>query len=164
MNNKILALIAMSLLTCSSCSKEPRQIYSQIPNITSQTLDGQNWTLAEQKDKVILVEFWATWCHYCKKITPELKQIESQFGQRDDFLLLGVAVDKQSQTVKNYCQLNDITWMQIHEPPDTFDSLTRTFNVKYLPSMWLVHKDGSVEKFNRKPQQIERALARKNIL
>jgi cytochrome c biogenesis protein CcmG/thiol:disulfide interchange protein DsbE len=58
------------------------------------TLDGQHWSLEEQKGSVVLLNFWATWCGPCRMETPELVTLAQTYGPRG-FRVAGITMDEQ---------------------------------------------------------------------
>ncbi|HVB32825.1 MAG TPA: TlpA disulfide reductase family protein [Patescibacteria group bacterium] len=68
------------------------------PSVSFQNLDGQTVNLAEYRGKVVLVNFWATWCEPCKAEIPELIQFQKEYGNKG-FTVLGVAMDQEGKSV-----------------------------------------------------------------
>jgi thiol-disulfide isomerase/thioredoxin len=68
------------------------------PDLTLKDLDGNNVSLAEYKGKVVLVNFWATWCEPCRGEIPELIELQHKYGPRG-FVLLGIALDEEGKSV-----------------------------------------------------------------
>lgn len=125
-------------------------------SVVTQTIDGKPWSLADHRGKVVLLTFWSSYVG-----APEVhKKIHEEFGARDDFLMVGVALDPDPNKVKAYCQREGIEWVQLHEQgrplknengmilrePD--NSLARAFGVEW-DQIWLVWKDGSMNRLDR---------------
>jgi thiol-disulfide isomerase/thioredoxin len=68
------------------------------PDLTLKDLDGKDVSLAQYKGKVVLVNFWATWCEPCKVEIPELIEIQQKYGAKG-FTVLGVAMDDEGRSV-----------------------------------------------------------------
>ena len=66
--------------------------------VVIKTLDGKDVTVAEYKGKVVLVNFWATWCEPCKIEIPELIQLQQKYESKG-FTILGVAMDDEGKSV-----------------------------------------------------------------
>ena len=125
-------------------------------SVVTQTIDGQPWSLADHRGKVVLLTFWSSYVG-----APDVhKKIHEEFGGRDDFLMVGVALDPDPDKVKAYCNRESIEWVQLHEQgrpwknengmilrePD--NSLARAFGVEW-DQIWLVWKDGSMNRLDR---------------
>jgi len=68
------------------------------PELTLKDLDDKNVSLADYKGKVVLVNFWATWCEPCRGEIPELIELQRKYGPRG-FVLLGIALDEEGKSV-----------------------------------------------------------------
>jgi len=69
-----------------------------MPELTLKDLDGNNVSLSEYKGKVILVNFWATWCDPCRVEIPWLIEMQQKYGPRG-FVILGIALDEEGKSV-----------------------------------------------------------------
>lgn len=74
-------------------------------------------TLEQYRGKIVLVDFWATWCPACTKLTPDIKAIEKQYG--DNLAIIGISLDTEKQSLLDYCTKNDLKF------PQYFDGLGR---------------------------------------
>jgi thiol-disulfide isomerase/thioredoxin len=81
----------------ADASDKPKADLSE-PDLTLKDLDDKNVSLAELKGKVVLVNFWATWCEPCRGEIPELIQLQHTYGPRG-FVLLGIALDEEGKSV-----------------------------------------------------------------
>src|SRR6202790_5106515 len=68
------------------------------PDVTLMDLDGKNLSLAQYKGKVVLVNFWATWCDPCRVEIPWLIEMQQKYGSKG-FTVLGVAMDEEGKSV-----------------------------------------------------------------
>jgi thiol-disulfide isomerase/thioredoxin len=68
------------------------------PELTLKDLDDKNVSLSEYKGKVVLVNFWATWCEPCRGEIPELIELQHKYGPKG-FVLLGIALDEEGKSV-----------------------------------------------------------------
>lgn len=68
------------------------------PDVTLKDLDGKEVSLASMKGKVVLVNFWATWCEPCRSEIPELIEMQQKYGAKG-FTVLGVAMDDEGRSV-----------------------------------------------------------------
>lgn len=66
------------------------------PDVSFQTLDGKTVQLADYRGKVVLVNFWATWCEPCRGEIPELIELQRRYGPKG-FVVLGVAMDSEGR-------------------------------------------------------------------
>jgi cytochrome c biogenesis protein CcmG/thiol:disulfide interchange protein DsbE len=68
------------------------------PDLTLKDLDGRDVSLAQYKGKVVLVNFWATWCDPCRGEIPELIELQQKYSARG-FTVLGLAMDDEGRSV-----------------------------------------------------------------
>ena len=68
------------------------------PELTLKDLDGKNISLSDYKGKVVLVNFWATWCEPCRVEIPWLIEMQQKYGPKG-FVLLGIALDEEGKSV-----------------------------------------------------------------
>jgi thiol-disulfide isomerase/thioredoxin len=97
-----------------------------------------NASLDEYKGKVVLLDFWATWCGVCREALPKVKQLQSVYGG-EDFVVVSVSEDENPQTWKSYVASHGMTWAQKF---DGDSSLMNKFQVSALPTYVLLGKDG----------------------
>ena len=76
----------------------PAAAGSPEPDVMLKTMDDKNVTLADYKGKVVLVNFWATWCEPCLGEIPDLIQLQRKYNSRG-FTILGVAMDEEGKSV-----------------------------------------------------------------
>src|SRR5262244_461393 len=94
-----LSLIAAIALTGVGCKrKASADGKAGATEVTIKTLDGKDVTVAQYKGKVVLVNFWATWCEPCKIEIPELIQLQQKYADKG-FTILGVAMDDEGKSV-----------------------------------------------------------------
>src|SRR5256885_11228358 len=87
----VLALIGVGCKHKTSANGGPTQVVIK-------SLDGKDVTVAQYKGKVVLVNFWATWCEPCKIEIPELIQLQAKYEPKG-FTILGVAMDDEGKSV-----------------------------------------------------------------
>lgn len=110
------------------------------PDFTVGTLAGGKLSLKDLAGKVVLIDFWATWCGPCRLALPELKTLHDQMkGQ--PFEILSVSADRELAPLQEFVAKNDMTW------PQTWDSrgeLARAFSIPSYPSYYLLDSEGAV--------------------
>ena len=110
------------------------------PDFSFTTYDGEYLSLEDLRGKVVLVDFWATWCPPCVKATPGLKRIQDKLkGQ--PFVLLGISADRNRSEWQSFIVGNSLTW---HHYLDERGNLARAFNIEVFPSYLLLDHDGIV--------------------
>lgn len=112
------------------------------PDLTMTTLDGETINLADQTGKVILVNFWATWCAPCRKEIPDLIDLYDQY-RSDGLVIVGVAMDEEGpDVVKPFVEEQSINYPIVIDTSKTVES---QFDAMYgLPTTYVVNPDGKI--------------------
>ena len=116
--------------------------------VITQTIDGQPWSLADNRGKVILINFWDRRSN--KGLETWLKGIYERFKDRGDFVMVGVSLRKDTESTREMCQKRGITWLQLHEPGKKLkNSLARAFGIdSTYGEGWLVWKNGTIDRLH----------------
>lgn len=128
------------VLLFSHCAKKPKDSGAS-PDFTLKTLEGQEITLSGLKGKVVLLDFWATWCGPCKESIPHLIQLYKSYKDRG-FELIGMSTDKAGdvEMVRRFAKSLDIPYPIILTP----DEVARSYKVTGLPTTVLIDKKGKI--------------------
>lgn len=105
------------------------------------SLDGKTYRLSDFKGKVVLLNFWATWCTYCVKENPSLDRLYREFKD-SGFIVLGISVDRLSATVENYLKDNPLTYPVLMDSKG--EVFVRTYTVIGIPVTYLINKEGYI--------------------
>jgi thioredoxin-like negative regulator of GroEL len=108
------------------------------PEFRTVLADGQDISLEGLKGKVVLLDFWATWCGPCRDALPELKALIRKYGEKN-FVLLSVSVDEDDAAWRRFLQKNAMTWPQCRD-----QALTRLFGVSAFPTYIVLDAEGVV--------------------
>ena len=136
------------------------------PVVAGQDVDGQPVSLAELKGKVVLVDFWATWCPPCVDAIPALNLLAEKYGPRG-FVILGINVDAMHedmkddkaalQTVRRFLIKHRIGWPNLLDSTNA-DDFVAAYHVEQIPANFLVGRDGKVVACHQNGEKLERAV------
>ncbi len=136
----IFGLCISSLFLLPHCGKEKKTSSALAPDFTLKTLDGPEIALSQLKGKVVLLDFWATWCGPCRESTPHLIQLYKTHRE-NGFELIGMSVDKgDEKVVRNFVQSMDIPYPIVIAP----EELVRNYRVTGIPTTFLIDKEGKI--------------------
>lgn len=112
------------------------------PELRVTTLDGATFDLAEQRGKVVLLSFWATWCPPCRQELPALRdQVHARWGDRDDFELVSVSREEDPETVTRFLAQADYRWTFAVDPDR---SNYARYAEAHIPRTYVVGRDGRI--------------------
>ena len=115
------------------------------PAFSVTTIDGKRVSMDELRDKVVLIDFWATWCGPCREALPHVRRIAKQF-EGQPLVVLSVSLDKDAdeQKWKDFVAHNDMTWLQYRD--GGFDGrIAQMFNVHAIPHTFTIDSDGVLQ-------------------
>lgn len=101
--------------------------------------------LSDYKGKVILLNFWATWCPPCRRELPDLSAIASEFKGKN-FELIGVSVDQNPAALANFLRSNTLSYTVLHEDGGLLDKYMDVVggNQNVIPQTFIIDKNGKV--------------------
>jgi peroxiredoxin len=115
------------------------------PDFTLKSLTGPNLRLKEQRGKVVLLNFWATWCGPCREEMPQLNKLYDKY-RASGFNLLGINVDEDS---RNAAGIADKLGLKFPVLLDADKQVSKLYELSAMPSTVLVDRDGRVRYLNR---------------
>jgi peroxiredoxin len=115
------------------------------PDFTLRTMGGPNLRLQEQRGRVVLVNFWATWCAPCRKEMPHLNRLYEKY-RASGFVLLGVNVDEDA---RNATELATKLGLKFPVLLDTDKKTSRLYDLSAMPATVLIDRDGRVRYVHR---------------
>ena len=118
---------------------------SAAPDFTLRTLGGPNLRLAEQRGRVVMINFWATWCGPCRQEMPQLSKLYDKY-RAAGFVLLGVNVDDD---VRNATAVATKLGVSFPVLLDTDKTVSKLYELATMPSTVLVDRDGQVRYLHR---------------
>jgi thiol-disulfide isomerase/thioredoxin len=117
-----------------------RAIYDFAPDFSMVTSDGEYITSDELRGKVILLDFWGTWCPPCRNALPDLKRLAKKYSDKE-FRLVSIDVNDPEERWMEFLEENKMEWTQVR---DDKSSLKRTFQVSAFPTYILIDHDGII--------------------
>lgn len=113
------------------------EIGKKLPDFTLDTLEGDRVSLRDYEGKIVLLNFWATWCVYCDEEMPDLQRLSKE---NDDLTVLGVNVEEPEDLVQDYI---DDGGYDFEILLDKKGELAMEYLVSGLPASYFIDEDGS---------------------
>jgi thiol-disulfide isomerase/thioredoxin len=136
--------LCCALLLAALCVAEPQQSHRQrpkepAPRFTATTTAGEKFSNDSVKGKVVLLEFWTTWCHYCAEEQPLVEKLSHEFAGKG-LIVLTINVGESKKTVKKYLELHPRT-TKIVLTEDT--NLAAMYAATVYPIYVVIDRDGN---------------------
>jgi thiol-disulfide isomerase/thioredoxin len=107
------------------------------------SVDGKPVDLAAMRGKVVLIDFWATWCPPCRKEIPDVVAAYTKYHDKG-FSVVGISLDSSRENLLSFIKEHGMVWPQDFEGGSEGNSIAERFGIQQIPAMWLVGKDGKV--------------------
>lgn len=134
----IVAVAALGLLGCSGPS--PETAPQVAANFTLPRVDGGSVNLADHSGKVVLLDFWATWCPPCRAAMPHLVKLQEEY-RADGLVVLGMNMDKNPEDLDQFLAIHTVNYPMLQ-----VDDATRGAygGVASIPQTFLIDRSGMV--------------------
>lgn len=119
-------------------SPEMHFVPRPMPEFSISDKSGKAWNAESMKDKLILIDYWATWCGPCKAMFPMLDKVYGEF-KGEKFEMLSVSVDKNAETLDKFLKNRHFPNPVLHDTTQTFAK----WGVKFIPATFLI-KNGQI--------------------
>lgn len=133
-----LALLAWGL---NNAQKGPIQVGKSVPPFTLTTFSGDVYDTAQLQGKVIVVNFWASWCKPCEQEAAEMEQAWKEYQPSGEVIFLGVDyVDTETEAM-GYLNKFNITYPN---GPDLRTKISQLFRIRGVPETYIIDKEGKL--------------------
>jgi peroxiredoxin len=154
---KQLSLICMALAVSFIAAAQPR-VGEQAPEISLPDAKGNIVNLSSFKGKVVLIDFWASWCGPCRESIPSVVKLYNKYKAKG-FEVVAVSIDsKRSQWVKavKYFKMN---YTSLLDPKGWQADVISSYGIEGIPTTYLLDKEGKIVKIDAEGDALESAVA-----
>jgi peroxiredoxin len=154
-----LTLLVLAMVVCSAVSayqytrieKPGFGVEAPTPSIARQsvaeefellTANGSTVRLSDLRGKVVLLNFWATWCPPCKAEMPDLEALYRKHGAAHDFVVVGVDMEEKADAVRDFALANGITFPLALDADGKVSG--EAYGVRTLPTSMIVDREGRI--------------------
>jgi peroxiredoxin len=138
-------LLGATLLAVAGWASAAATVGATAPDFTLRTLNGPNMRLQEQRGKVVLVNFWATWCGPCRKEMPHLNRISDKYKSAG-LAMMGVNVDED---VRKAAEVAGKLAVSFPVLLDTDKAVSKLYDLNAMPSTMVIDRSGRVRYLHR---------------
>lgn len=138
------ALLPAAVLPAFAQEAPPLAPGTHAPMFSAKTTSGKTLTLNSLRGKVVLVDYWATWCGPCRMATPTLQSLHKEFGSKG-LAVVGMSVDdaRSVSQVKPFMKAFGVTYA-VTTTPNANAQAAHAYRVDGIPSQYLIDKKGIV--------------------
>ena len=125
------------------------------------SVDGHEVDLANMRGKVVLIDFWATWCGPCVQELPNVLKAYEKLHPKG-FEIVGISLDQDKGALEKFVKEKNMTWPQFFDGKGWKNEISTKYGISSIPAMWLVDKKGMVVSTNARgklEELVEKHLA-----
>jgi thiol-disulfide isomerase/thioredoxin len=115
--------------------------------ISFTAVDGRKVDVASLSNKVVMIDFWATWCGPCVHELPEVKEAYDKLNSKG-FEVVGISLDKDRDTLEKFLADKQMPWPQYFDGKVWQNDIAREYGINSIPAMWLIDKSGNLRDMN----------------
>ena len=145
--NKLYLFLTLFLLSCSSKApvenlEAAPKIGAHAPSFNLESIDRKKVSFSEFKGRVLLLDFWATWCPPCRLSTPALVTLNKKFKGKD-FSLIGISLDEDSSPVLPFIKKEKVEHIVLYSGESHIE---KDYQIRAIPTFFLIDKKGIIRK------------------
>ncbi len=137
----ILVIVAVMQLDCTHPSTEMLKVGNAAPNFKLRNLQGREVLLSQFKGKVVLLDFWATWCGPCRMTMPLMEKLQKEFPK--SMTLLAINLQEPASVVRDYVREQNIGSEVLLDEDGSVGSI---YGAEAIPLQVLIDKEGKLRR------------------
>ncbi|MEM9260047.1 MAG: TlpA disulfide reductase family protein [Bacteroidota bacterium] len=133
-------------------------IGAEAPDFTGLDPEGQEISLSDLRGKVVLIDFWASWCGPCRRENPNVVKMYAKYKDQG-FEILGVSLDNTKSRWLKAIEDDKLTWLHVSDLMGWRSAFAKQYGVSSIPQTILLDKDGNILARNLRGAGLEQKLA-----
>ena len=129
--------------------------------LSGKLLDGSDFDIGQYKGKVVVIDFWATWCGPCVAELPNVIENYKKFHDQG-LEIIGVSLDQDAEAVTKFVEENEVPWKTLFSSDPESNGwkhpMAVKFGIRAIPTMILVGKDGKIVALNVRGERLGPAI------
>ncbi|MCD9615694.1 TlpA family protein disulfide reductase [Chryseobacterium gleum] len=159
-------ILFLVFLSVSVDAQKAIEIGKKAPEITMTKADGTAFSLSTLKGKIVLIDFWATWCAPCVEEQPELRTLYDTYSdnvKNNQFEILGISLDRNKESWQKAIDRFGINWIQVSDLKFWKSPVAKLYEVDELPFNIIIDGQGTILAKNLHGKDLEEFL-KKSLL
>jgi cytochrome c biogenesis protein CcmG/thiol:disulfide interchange protein DsbE len=144
----VMALLVLLFFGLRRNQEGPVTVGDTAPNFTLTTFEGEQISSQDLEGKVVLLNFWASWCKPCEEEAAELETAWRMYQPRGDVVFLGVDYVDTEPEAREYLEKFDVTYPN---GPDLGTKISQAYRIRGVPETFIIGKDGKLAAFKISP-------------
>ncbi len=128
------------------------------PELVSTLLDGSPIRLSDYRGRVVLLDFWATWCGPCIAELPNVKRVYQKYHDRG-LEILGISLDSDRKALADFVKKEGLTYPQVFDGKAWQTEIAKAYGVWSIPSVFLIDREGILRATGLRGQALDHAVA-----
>jgi len=145
-----LAVLALGIAISSNsttAADEAKAPVGKPLDIQFMAVDGRSVNVQDLKGRVVLIDFWATWCGPCVGEVPHVKAAYDKLHEKG-FEIVGISFDQEKPALENFVKTKEMAWPQYFDGKGWENKFGKQFGIQSIPTMWLIDKKGVLRDVN----------------
>ncbi len=135
------------------------KVGAQFPDFSEKDLNGKPLSIAQYKGKVVLVDFWATWCGPCIGELPNVKAAYQKY-HKDGFEIIGISLDSDKAKLTSFLAKENMTWPQYFDGKGWQNKVSTSYGINSIPATFLLDGTGKIIAKDLRGPALEAAVAK----